>query len=931
MLRGLNHMREKLSMNKDWLFQLQNIQGALSSSHDVIYGQAKAGGLKGPGGLEWNDNHWDLVQIPHDWSYRLPFDRENGVPDFGYKNRGIGWYRKKFFLTDEDKNKQLEIHFGGIATHATIYFNGNVIERSLSGYTSFSIDITDRAFFGERPNVLAVKVDAEQSEGWWYEGAGIYRNTWLTKTDKLHLTTRGIWVNPEIQADQHWHTKIETTIRNEYDEDVSFTLISTLIDPNQRIIANQRITATIASFEEETLEQMIEIENPMIWDIEHPHLYTLCSTIEYNGQAIDEMNTNYGYRTIRICPDTGFYLNERPIKLKGTCNHQDHAGVGVALPDELHYYRISRLKEMGSNAYRAAHHNPAPELLDACDRLGMLVMDENRNFDSSPEGLQQVRNMVTRDRNHPSVIMYSLFNEEPLQSTPIGRKMFKRMMKTVRKLDPTRPLLGAMHGGVMEDEGTADIMDITGFNYMNGAYESFHAKHPKQPLIGSETVSAFATRNNYESNKELQVFNSFDTDKASWGNTVRESWKTINTNQYIMGTFVWTGFDYRGEPTPYEWPSVSTHFGIMDTCGFPKDSYYLYQAFWLNRPVLHMVSHWNWHGKEGQPIKVMTHTNCEEVAVYLNGQLLDRKPVDIYEQYVWEIPYEPGTLTMEGYINGELVATTHKQTTGEAVQLNIEPHKEQLLGDGRDAIVVNVHAMDAEGRYVPTANQTLHFELEGSGLILGCGNGNPNSHESDIEPYRKLFNGSLQVIIQSQMSTSTEPITLTFYGDGIEKQSIIIPIVQADELPYIASARDLYINDWFVTQEPQTEKPDPHAQVDLTNMNTWEKIDVSFGFRESLKNKSGYVVYRTQFDSELIDFKRDPHLVFQAISGDIEIYINGSKQYKQMMEWNTEIQLPLASFAQSEQITVTIVIRLESNMYSPGVNGATSVRLSNET
>lgn len=921
-------MREKLSMNKDWLFHLQDIQAAVSPSHDVIYGQAKAGGLKGPGGLEWNDNHWDLVQIPHDWSYRLPFDRENGVADFGYKNRGIGWYRKKFFLTEEDKHKQLEIHFDGIATHATIYFNGNVIERNFSGYTSFSIDITDYSFFGERPNVLAVKVDAEQSEGWWYEGAGIYRNTWLTKTDKLHIVTRGIWVNPEKQADQLWHTKIETTIRNEYDADANFTLISKLIDSNQNIVAKHSTTATVASFEQETLTQMIGIENPMIWDIDHPHLYMLCSTIEYNGQVIDEVNTNYGYRTIRICPDTGFYLNERPIKLKGTCNHQDHAGVGVALPDELQTYRISRLKEMGSNAYRAAHHNPAPELLDACDRLGMLVMDENRNFDSSPEGLQQVANMVTRDRNHPSVIMYSLYNEEPLQSTPIGRKMFKRMMKTVRKLDPTRPLIGAMHGGVMEDEGTADIMDITGFNYMNGAYESFHAKHPKQPLIGSETVSSFATRNNYESNNELQVFNSFDTEKASWGNTVRESWKTINTNDYLMGTFVWTGFDYRGEPTPYEWPSVSTHFGIMDTCGFPKDSYYLYQAFWLNRPVLHIVSHWNWHGKDGHPVKVMTHTNCEEVAVYLNGRLIDRRTIDIYEQYAWEIPYAPGTLTMEGYINGELVATTHKHTTGEAVHLDIEPHKETLLSDGRDAIIVNVHAIDAEGRYVPTANQLVHFELEGSGVILGSGNGNPNSHESDIEPYRMLFNGSLQIIIQSQ--GGTEPVTLTFYGDGIEKQSITIPVIRAEEMPYIASARDLYINDWFVTQETQTEKPDPHAPVDLTNMNTWEKIDVSFGFRDSLKSKLGYIVYRTQFDSALIDFTREPHMQFQAIGGDIEIYINGSKQFERMIEWYNEIQLPLADFAHSEQIAVTIIIRIDHNTHTPGIGGATSIRLNNE-
>lgn len=917
-------MRERLSMNKDWLFHLGEVEGKLSSTHDVIYGQAKAGGLKGPGGLEWNDNEWDMVQLPHDWSFRLPFDREHGVADFGYKNRGIGWYRKKFVLDEQDQGKQLSIHFDGIATHATIYFNGSVIHRNFCGYTSFSFDISDRAFFGNRPNVLAVRVNAEESEGWWYEGAGIYRNCWLTKTDKLHIAERGIWVNPQKQADKLWQTNIEATVRSEYEQPVHFTVKSTILDPQQNIVEEGVSESVVEPYDQVKLQQMIELNDPQLWDIEHPHLYTLKCSVLKDGLVVDELDTAFGYRTIRICPDTGFYLNERPIKIKGTCNHQDHAGVGVALPDELHAYRIKRLKEMGSNAYRAAHHNPAPELLDACDRLGMLVMDENRNFDSSEEGLKQVENMVTRDRNHPSVVMYSLFNEEPLQGTPIGRKMFKRMKNVIRRLDPTRPVLGAMNGGVMEDEGTADIMDITGFNYMNGAYEAFRAKHPQQPLIGSETVSAFSTRGNYVYDKQQQVFDSFDEQRASWGNTVRESWKTINTHDYIMGTFVWTGFDYRGEPTPYQWPSVSTHFGIMDTCGFPKDSYYLYQAFWLEEPVLHIVSHWNWPGLEGQPIKVMTHTNCDEVAVYVNGRLFDRQSVDIYEQQTWQIPYEPGTLTMEGYRAGKLVATAHQHTTGSAARLKIEPHKSVLLGDGRDAIVVNVHAVDEQGRYVTTANNLVQFSCEGSGFIAGCGNGNPNSHEADIASSRKLFNGSLQIIVQSVHGS--ENITLTFSGENLPEQQLVIPVQAAVEPPYVPSARDLYINDWFVTQEPQADKPDPHAEVDLTNMNTWENVDVSFGFRESLKNKGGYIMYRAQLAAELIQFSRLPQLMFQAISGNVEIYMNGKLQFAQMIEWNTEIALSLEPFANDEQLAIVVIIGLHPDMHTPGINGTVSVR-----
>lgn len=924
----MNNMRERLSMNKDWLFHLHDVEGKVSSTHDVIYGQAKAGGIKGPGGIEWNDNGWDTVQLPHDWSYQLPFDREYGIADFGYKQRGIGWYRKKFFLTETDKHKQLMLHFDGIATHATIYFNGSVIERNFCGYTSFSVDITDRAFFGERPNVLSVRVNAQESEGWWYEGAGIYRNTWLTKTDKLNITPRGIWVNPQKQADNSWITNIETTISNEHEAAKQYTLVSTIIDAEQKVVAKQHTTASILPNEEATLIQAINVTDPLLWDIDHPHLYSLQSTILIDDQTIDEVQTSFGFRTIRICPDTGFYLNDRRIKLKGTCNHQDHAGVGVALPDELHTYRIQRLKDMGSNAYRAAHHNPAPELLEACDRLGMLVMDENRNFDSSPEGIRQVENMVTRDRNHPSVIMYSVFNEEPLQGTPIGRKMFKRLKDTITRLDPTRPILGAMHGGVMEDEGSATLMDVTGFNYMNGAYEGFRAKYPNQPLIGSETVSAFSTRNNYVSNRELQIFDSFDTERASWGNTVRESWKTIDTHDYIMGTFVWTGFDYRGEPTPYEWPSVSTHFGVMDTCGFPKDAYYLYQAFWLDRPILHIVSHWNWQGKEGQPVKVMTHTNCDEVALYVNGRLIDRQAIDLYEQYTWEIAYEPGTLTMEGYIDGKLVITTHKQTTNSATSLHIEPHKSVLLGDGRDALVVNVHAVDELGRFVPTANDLVHLQLEGLGTILGHGNGNPNSHESDISPSRCLFNGSMQIIIQGAVGVGELKLTIT--SDTLASQELVVPVIESSEPPYIPSARDLYINDWHVTQEPQAVRPDPHAEVDLTDMNTWEKVDVSFGFREVMKNKEGYVLYRTQLEREAVDFTRSPLLQFQAIGGDAEVYINGVKLFERNMEWNNEITVPLIEDKEAELISVTVLVRIEPSMYSPGVNGPVSVRLSND-
>lgn len=918
-------MRERLSMDKDWLFHHGDISIPAENSHKAVYGNAKAGGIMGAASIEWNDNEWETVGLPHDWSYRQPFDREGGVPDFGYKPRGIGWYRKKFKLQPSDNGKQLLLEFDGIATYATIYLNGSILERNFCGYTSFVVDITDRVFYGDRPNLLVVKVDASVSEGWWYEGAGIYRHAWLTKKDLLSIDHRGVWVNPIKQDGHNWLTNVETTITNGHETGAEFQLLSTVVRADGEVVAEETATGIAEAGESIVLKQNLPISSPLLWDIDSPHLYQLKSIVTVNGEKRDEVATTYGYRTIRICPDTGFYLNERNVKIKGTCNHQDHAGIGVALPDSVQEYRISRLKEMGSNAYRCAHHNPAPELLDACDRLGMLVMDENRNFDSSPEGLSQVENMVTRDRNHPSVVFYSLYNEEPLQGTPIGRKMFKRMKDTVLRLDHTRPILGAMNGGVMEDEGTVDVMDIAGFNYMHGGYDRFHEKHPGQPMIGSETVSSFETRGNYVSDTGLQVFDSFDREKANWGNTARESWQAINTRDFMMGTFVWTGFDYRGEPTPYEWPSVSTHFGILDTCGFPKDSYYLYQAFWLDEPVVHIAGGWNWPGKEGESVTIMTHTNCEEVALYVNGQLRHRENVDVYEQRQWEIPYEPGTLRLEGYRNGKLVAADEKITPGAACALRVETSKPALLGDGRDAVVVNVYAIDAEGRFVETANDLVTFSIQGGGVILGAGNGNPNSQELDHLPERRLFNGCFQLIVGS--NTGHDEITLTLQGEGLQPLDHVIRVEAVAEPAYVPSVHERYINNWLLTQDISLQRPDPNVEIHPTDMNSWEKVDVSFGPQQVLQGADGYVIYRSSIALTERERSGSPYLYFHAVSGDSEIYVDGKLLAKQASQWPMTVEVSLDGVKLGEETVLSVLVCIKPDMYKPGINGAVSMGL----
>lgn len=943
-------MRERLSMDKDWRFHLGELPRSAAKSHDVVYGNAKAGGIRGAAAVEWNDNGWETVQLPHDWSHRQPLDREGGIADFGYYPRGTGWYRKKFRLSEADRGKRLVLEFDGIATHAVIYFNGSVVERHFSGYTSFSVDITDRVYFGDQPNVLAVKADATVSEGWWYEGAGIYRHVWLTKTEPLHIGYRGVWVNPLLQEDGSWLTNAETTVINEGPEQAAFRLLSRVTHADGRVAAEAVSEGLLGAGETAVLRQNLAIQSPELWDVDHPHLYTLRSVVELDGTAVDAVDTVFGYRTIRVCPDTGFYLNGRRLKIKGTCNHQDHAGVGVAVPDSIHEYRIARLKAMGSNAYRCAHHNPAPELLDACDRLGMLVMDENRSFDSSREGLRQLENMVTRDRNHPSVVFYSLFNEEPLQGTPIGGRMAERMLQTVKRLDPSRPVLGAMHGGVMEEGGAAGALDVVGFNYMNGGYDAFKARFPDKPVIASETVSAFSTRGNYVSDVSAQVFDSFDREKADWGNTVRESWKTINERDFVMGTFVWTGFDYRGEPTPYEWPSVSTHFGIMDTCGFPKDAFYLYQAFWLAEPVLHIAGHWSWPGREGQPVKVMAHTNCDEVALYLNGRLIDRKPVALYEQCGWDIPYEPGILKMEGYRGGELVRTAEQVTPGEAYSLRMETHKPVLLGDGRDAVAVNVYAVDREGRFVPDAGHVISFTVEGAGIVLGTGNGDPNGHEPDHGPTRSLFNGCCQLIVQSapggtsermgdtgtagfhsaeENETTGEAVVLLLSASGLKPVRHVLPVTETAPVPAVPTARERYINQWLLTQEAFADRPDPHVAIHATDMNSWERVDAGFGSPQRLRGLDGYVIYRNRISVTEQENADDAYLWFHAISGDVEIYVDGELRLKRFMPWSEQVKVPLQGengAPEGEEVTLSILMKITPDLYSPGINGAVSIR-----
>ncbi len=508
----------------------------------------------------------------------------------------------------------------------------------------------------------------------------------------------------------------------------------------------------------------------MLWSLESPDRYRLLSRVWSEGSLIDACETTFGFRTLRFDPDLGFFLNEKPVKLRGTCNHQDHAGVGVAIPDRLFEYRVKRLLEMGSNAYRCAHNPPAPELLEACDRLGMLVLDETRHLDSSPAGLAQLESLIRRDRNHPSVILWSLGNEEPIQRTEAGVRMIATLKNLARRLDPTRQVTLAMNGGW--GSRTSDVLDVQGFNYNIKEYDLFHEQFPHKPIMVTESGSTVGTRGIYTRDPEKGYVSAYDHNELTWTASAEDTLKAAEQRAFIAGTFVWTGFDYRGEPTPYLWPCVNSHFGILDTCGFPKDHFYYYQAWWSSKTVLHLQPHWNWAGREGESIPVRALTNCEAVELLLNGESLGMKTVPRYSYVEWQVPFVPGVLAARGFVAGQAVVSAECRTTTAPARISLEADRTTLAADGEDLTVVNVSVQDDAGLVVPVADNLVRFSLSGNGKILGVGNGNPSCHEPDKASQRSAFGGLCQVLVQG--SDQPGELILTAESDGLRTARLVL-------------------------------------------------------------------------------------------------------------------------------------------------------------
>jgi len=728
--------REHILLDSGWLFALGN---SFDAKKDFNNGTGyfsyftKTGYGDGAASPYFDDRAWRKLDLPHDWCVELPFDSMGGH-SHGYKAIGrnfpensVGWYRKSVFIPESDLGKRISIEFDGVHRNSIVWVNGFYLGTEHSGYTSFSYDITDYLNYGGN-NVIAVRADATMEEGWFYEGAGIYRHTWLTKTSPLHVRRYGTFVTTDLKENAAIITT-RTTVVNESDKNSVFDIGETIVNAEGKTIASGSIQQLkLSAGEQKEYFNSYKVADPKLWSIETPYLHKLKTVIRSAGKIADTYETTFGIRTVRYDANEGFFLNGKHVKILGACLHQDHAGVGTAVPDALQEFRIKKMKEMGANGIRTSHNPVAPELLDACDKLGMLVLEENRLMGSNEEHFSCLERIMKRDRNHPSIVLWSMGNEEwAIEGNIKGARITTSMQAFAQRLDSSRAFTVAISGGW--ENGSGMTSQVMGYNYINqGNIELHHTNFPWQPAIGTEETNSHQTRGIYVTD-EQKAYISLNNEMPN-NRGAESGWKYYAARPYLSGLFYWTGFDYRGESNPFNFPAVINQAGSFDLCGFPKDIFYYFKSWWGNEPVLHILPHWNWKGSEGKEINVTIFSNCEQVELFLNKKSLGKQSMPVNGHLEWKVNYQPGVLMARGIKDGKEI-TNKVETTANVSTIQLSADKSNIIADGRDVSIITMQVNDAGGLMVPGADNQISLTIEGPGKIIGVGNGDPTSHEAE--------------------------------------------------------------------------------------------------------------------------------------------------------------------------------------------------------
>ena len=784
-------VRETIRLDKGWKFALGH-----AADHQKDFGcgteyfnyLTKANSIhnEGPYSQKFDASDWQEVQIPHDWVTTLPYASEashsHGYKTVGWKypESSVGWYRKILQIGNEDLGKRLMLRFDGIFRSAQVWFNGVYMGTEPSGYATQVYDITPYIKYGEE-NLICVRADASLEEGWFYEGAGIYRDVWLEKSAEVSVAPFGTFVYAELKK-PYTEAKlyIETEVWNSSLKAQECEVVQRLLNAEGQEIGKSEVTKlSLKTKQTAGCKQSIMIDKPHLWSTTNPYLYQVETTVCQNGTVTDVYKTTTGIRDINFDAERGFILNGEPLKLKGVNLHQDHAGVGSAIPDALQAWRIKQLKRFGCNAYRASHNPMTPAMLDVCDREGILVIDENRLMGINEEHLRLLERMIKRDRNHPAIILWSDGNEEwGLENNIQGTRVAEAMREYTRLFDPTRPSTVANAGGTELIKG----LDVVGFNYIvQNDVDKRKKANPSWRIVGTEETTGCGTRGWYFNQPEYpgRIVSINRTMEQNYENIIERGWKFYAERPWGAGLFYWTGFDYRGEPNPLKYPAHDSEFGILDYCGFPKDEAFYLKAWWTNEPVLHIFPHWNLQGHEGEEIELWAYSNCDEVELTVNGKKLGRQQMPANGHLKWKAVYQPGRVVAIGYKNGKRILTETIETTKPAFKTVLKADRQEITADGRDLTVITVEVQDQKGRLVPDACPLLTFQLEGEARILGVGNGDPmypgedHPKTQDCKEFSiPAFNGLAQVLVQASDAPSV--ITLNCLSKGLKMGSISI-------------------------------------------------------------------------------------------------------------------------------------------------------------
>lgn len=765
-------MREVINFDFDWKFKVVSDSEFINYPNidKPEYHVSKTNGeIAGPASVGYiaQGKDWQSAVLPHDYVISQAPDK-NFSGARGFLKVSKAWYRKSFKLSEEDRSKRITLYFEGIMGLSEIYINACLVHRSSSGYVSFEVDITDYVEF-DGINAVAVFTDPEKAEGWWYNGGGIYRHVKLIKTPMQSIDLWGVFVCPK-KEESGWSVPIETTIRNDDSAAEEITLTQEIKSPDGIIITQSSQNAELEPFSKKPVGTQLRVNDPVLWSVKNPELYSLITTVYKNGEQQDQVINAFGFRTIYFDPENGFYLNGEKTLIKGVCCHQDYGLTGRAMPDRIHTYRMKLLKEMGSNAYRAAHYMTGEETLNAADKLGFLVMCETRKYHSSPEGIGEMEALVKRDRNHPSVIIWSIGNEEPLHISDKGRRITKHLVEKVKKLDNSRYITTA----VCDDPLNAKVYDdlsLIGLNYNLECLDELHKKYPDKPIHMSECCASSSTRGWYfDDCPEIGYYSAYDHRSGISLGTREHTYQVCGEREWIAGTFQWAGIEHRGETY---WPRLCSQSGALDLFLQKKDAFYQMQSFWLEEPMIHILPHWNLAGREGEPINVWLYTNCDEAELFVNGVSLGRKKTKPFTHLEWTVPYRPGTVKAIGFNNGIIAAEEEISTTGKPKYLNLKLEDDNIKPDGQDIAVISCFCTDEYGNTVPDASPVVTFFSNKAGRIVGTGS-DVCDHVPMPSHERRMRAGVISLAVQTTGDTGILRVMAS--AEGLEPARLDIKL-----------------------------------------------------------------------------------------------------------------------------------------------------------